>query len=61
MDGNYPPIQSYVHAYTVNSKSVIVFAAELRINLQPIIVKLIVTMQGSVYCKQRTDTEQQLG
>lgn len=40
VNGNYPPIQSYIrHACTVNTDSIIVFAAEHCINLWPIIVK----------------------
>lgn len=52
---NYPPIQTYIHGYTVNTNSIIVFAAEHCINLWPIIVKPIVTMQGNIYCNQRTE------
>lgn len=57
VNGNYPPIQPHIHGPTVNTNSVIVFAAEQCINLWPIIVKPIVTMRGSIYCNQRTDTE----
>lgn len=57
LNGNYPPIQLDIHEYTVKTNGIIVFAAEQCINLWAIIVKPIVTMRGSIYCNQRTDTE----
>lgn len=56
-NGNYPPIQPYIHDYTVNTNSIIVFTAEHCINLWPIIVEPIVTMWGSIYCNQKTDRD----
>lgn len=48
VNGNYPPIQPYIHEYTVNTNSIIVFTAEHCINLWPIIVKPIITMRVSI-------------
>lgn len=61
VNGNYPPIGTYTHGVTVNTNSIIVFAGERQINLWPIIVQAIVTMRGSIYCKQRTDRQWRCG
>lgn len=47
VNGNYPPIQPYIHGYTVNTNNIIAFTAEHCINLWSIIVNAVVTMRGA--------------